>query len=119
MKIRFFKHWLSLTEDQKLAAFKDERIYRVACLEVSAIGCPTSSEGIEKLAQEFLEQVRASKQMEQANEYIKLRMKVFEAKLDTAEAIAVESLANDEKRADKVHVTENLLRRVIKSGSNG
>jgi hypothetical protein len=34
MKIIFFKHWLTISDDERLKSFKDERLYKVAIAEV-------------------------------------------------------------------------------------
>ena len=54
--------------------------------------------------------------MEHANEYIKLRMKVAKAG-DKFEELALKALEADPHRASKEKVAENLLKRLIKSGS--
>jgi hypothetical protein len=41
------------------------------------LGCPTNAEGVEKVAERFYEQAKASKTLEYTGEYIKLRMKVL------------------------------------------
>jgi hypothetical protein len=82
---------------------------------VAALGCPDNKEAVEKIAEEF----KASIHLESANEYIKFRMKVLKKDGEKLEDVAVQALAGDSDRANKVGVAENLLRRVIKSGSNG
>ena len=53
-KARFFKHWIGLSEGERASAIKDERILKVVCQEVSDLGCPTSVQGIDKVAEDIL-----------------------------------------------------------------
>lgn len=70
-QIRFFKHWANLTDAERLAAFKDENFLKNALVEISSMGGPN----VEKFEGALLEKVKGAKTMEQANEYIKLKMK--------------------------------------------
>ncbi len=117
-KTRFFLHWLKQTEEERKAALKDERVYTETVREVSALGCPTKKEDLEKIAEEFKSKT-ATNQLEGANEYIKLRMKVLPKGGEKFEDIAITALANDAKKLNKASVCENLLRRIVKSGSSG
>lgn len=115
-QIRFFKHWVKLTDAERLVAFKDENLLKNALVEISLMGGPN----VEKFEEALLEKVKGIKTMEQANEYIKLKMKgVIRAYAIEFEELAVKALANDESRIEKIPVAENLLRRVIKSGGSG
>ena len=96
-KAAFFKHWLSLSEEQKLAAFKDQRLYQNACKEISALGCPTNQSEIESIASE-LHKI-ASNSLEAAHDYIKLRMKVLPKGGEGAqqfEKLAIQAITNDQ-----------------------
>ena len=121
-KVRFFLSWLGLTEEERKKAIPDERLYKKACEEVSALGCPSSKDGLEKLAEELLAQAKAKKCVEALNEYIKLRMKVLPKTSETGakfEEAALEVLIGDSKRHHHVPAVENLYRRVLKSGASG
>ena len=60
----------------------------------------------------------ASTSMEHANEYIKLKMKVAKGQ-DNFEEIAIKAFEADTQRGSKVKAAENLLKRLVKSGSEG
>jgi hypothetical protein len=34
-KARFFRHWVALSEEQRTAAVKDERLQKLACEEIA------------------------------------------------------------------------------------
>ena len=61
---------------------------------------------------------QATKTVEHANEYIKLRMKIVKG-ADKFEEIAIKALEADSQRGNKVRAVENLLKRIVKSGSDG
>jgi len=64
----------------------------------------------------------AKTSIENATEYIKLRMKFVPNPAENAakfQEIAVAALENDTKKGEKVKKAENLMRRVVKSGSDG
>ena len=62
----------------------------------------------------------ATTSMEHANEYIKLKMKIVKGGApDNYEEIALKALEADSQRGSKVRAAENLLKRLIKSGSDG
>ena len=120
-KVRFFKHWLSLSEEQRAKEFGDDRLYQASLLEIKALGLPSKIEEVEGTIVKQMKE-SAGKQIEHASEYIKLRNKVLPNAAENAgqyQEIAASAIAKDEKRADKVKAAENLLRRVIKSGSDG
>lgn len=100
-KARFFLHWLAQSEEQRKAALKDERIYAETVKEVAALGCPTKKEEIEKVAQDF-KNSQAAKRLESANEYIKLRMEVLQSAGEKFEDLAIQALAEDAQRLNKV-----------------
>ncbi len=109
-----------MSEEQKVAAFKDQRLYQNACKEISALGCPTNQSEIESIASE-LHKI-ASNSLEAAHDYIKLRMKVLPKGGEGAqqfEKLAIQAITNDQQVQDKIETAENLFRRVLKSGSNG
>jgi len=115
--LRFFKHWNSLTEEQRAKEFGDDRLYQSSIQELKAIGI---SDNLDKLVEEALTKAKTS--MEHATEYIKLRMKVVENSAENAskfQDLAITALENDQKKADKVKTAENLYRRIVKSGSDG
>jgi FKBP-type peptidyl-prolyl cis-trans isomerase len=119
-KVRFFKHWLSLTEEQRAKEFGDERLYQVSLQELKSIGLPAKVEDVEKLVSDALPKAKTS--IENANEYIKLRMKVVANAAENGakfQEIAVAALENDTNKGEKVKKAENLLRRIVKSGSDG
>ncbi len=95
-KLRFLKHWDSLTEEQRFKEFKDERLYKVACQEVAALA---SQGDAKKVADELL--VRAQNSLEHVNEYIKLRMKVLNVSQSelaaSSEDLSVQVLGKDPK----------------------
>ncbi len=65
---------------------------------------------------------KAETSIEHANEYIKLRMKVVTNPSENAakyQEIAITALESDLNKGDKVKAVENLMRRVVKSGSDG
>ena len=101
-------HWATLTEEQKAAAVKDEKVEKV-----KAIGL---EDGLEKVTQEAA--AVATKSIEHANEYIKLRMKIAKA-ADKFEELAIKALEADTQKGEKVKAIENLLSRLVKSGSDG
>ena len=70
-KLRFFKHWNSLTEEQRAKEFGDDRLYQSSIQELKAIGI---TDNLDKLIEEALTKAKTS--MEHATEYIKLRMNV-------------------------------------------
>jgi FKBP-type peptidyl-prolyl cis-trans isomerase len=119
-KVRFFKHWLSLTEEQLAKEFGDERLYQVSLQELKSIGLPAKVEDVEKLVSDALPKAKTS--IENANEYIKLRMKVVANAAENGakfQEIAIAALENDTNKGEKVKKAENLLRRIVKSGSDG
>ena len=119
-KVRFFKHWLSLTEEQRTKDFGDEKLYQVSLQELKSIGIPDKVEDLEKLVSEALPQAKTT--IENANEYIKLRMKVVSNAAENGskfQEIALAALENDANKGEKVKKAENLLRRIVKSGSDG
>ena len=121
-KARFFTYWLTQTEEQRKALIKDDKAYAETVKEVQALGCPSNQGEVEKVAESFFERVKANKRMEDANEYIKLRMKQVPKASENAakfEEYAVLALTGDKDRLNKVQVAENLYRRVVKSGSSG
>ena len=62
----------------------------------------------------------ATKSIEHANEYIKLRMKVVKGgPADKYEEISIKALEGDAHRGQKVKAVENLLKRLVKAGSDG
>ena len=85
---------------------------------MAALGCPSRKEEVEKVATDF-KASSALKHLESANEYIKLRMKVLSGVGEKFEDYAIQALAEDSERLNKVQVAENLYRRVVKSGSTG
>lgn len=116
-KLRFFKHWNSLTEEQRAKEFGDDRLYQSSIQELKTIGI---SDNLDKLVEEALTKAKTS--MEHATEYIKLRMKVVANSAENAskfQDLAITALENDPKKADKVKTAENLYRRIVKSGSDG
>ena len=116
-KVRFFKHLLSLSEEERKKAIPDERLYSVALSEVAALAGPTNAEGLEKLAEEF--KAKVAKDMAGINEYIKLRMKVLPKGGEKYEDLAVAALSAETSPNAKIHVAENLYRRVLKTGAKG
>jgi hypothetical protein len=89
---------------------------------VSGLGCPTSKDGLEKLAEELLAQAKDKHSVEALNEYIKLRMKILPKASETGskfEQVAVEVLTTDVNRNQHVSKVENLYRRILKSGASG
>ena len=119
-KVRFFKHWFSLTEEQRAKEFGDDRLYQASVQEVKTLGLPTKVEEVEGAIKELKE--RAGKSIEHASEYIKLRNKVAASPAENAgqhQELAISALEKDERISEKVKAVENLLRRVVKSGSDG
>ena len=111
-----------MSEEDRKKAIPDERLYKVACQEVASLGCPTNKEGLEKIAEQFLAQAKASNDMRAVNEYIKLRMKVLPKESETSakfEEYAVAALAGDSNRNNKIPLAQNLYRRLVKSGAQG
>ena len=89
--------------------------------DIKTLGLPNKIEDLETEAVKDLKE-RATKSIEHASEYIKLRNKALPNPAENAgkyQEIAVSALENDDSRVDKVKAVENLLRRVIKSGSDG
>ena len=107
-KARVVAHWATLSEEQKVAAVKDDKVEKL-----KAIGL---EDGLEKVAQEAA--AVATKSIEHANEYVKLRMKIAKA-ADKFEELAIKALEADIKKGEKVKAIENLLSRLVKSGSDG
>ena len=101
-------HWAALTEEQKAAAVKDEKVEKLKTIGLE--------DGLEKVAQEAA--AVATKSIEHANEYIKLRMKIAKA-ADKFEELAIKALEADTQKGEKVKAIENLLSRLVKSGSDG
>ena len=101
-------HWATLSEEQKVAAVKDEQVEKL-----KAIGL---EDGVEKVAQEAA--ALATMSIEHAYEYIKLRMKLAQAP-DNFEELAIKALEADSQKGEKVKAVENLLTRLVKSGSDG
>ena len=112
MKVRFLKHWLAMSEDERKALIKDQKQYQQACDDVQAIYASNSDP--EKIALEILKQ--AGDKMESAGEYIKMRMKVLPIAGEKYEELAVAALERDSERDNKVEVAANLMRRLLKSG---
>ena len=101
-------HWATLSEEQKVAAVKDDKVEKL-----KAIGL---EDGLEKVALEAA--AVAAKSIEHANEYIKLRMKIVKA-AEKFEELAIKALEADTQKGEKVKAIENLLSRLVKSGSDG
>ena len=117
-KVCFLQHWLSLTEEQKVKYFGDDRLYQVSLQELKSLGLPPNFEDEDELATD----AHAKTSIENATEFIKLRMKVVPNTAENSakfQEIAVAALENDVKKAEKVKKAENLMRRVVKSGSDG
>ena len=74
--------------------------------------------GLESGAAKVEEEATPTKSIEHANEYIKLKTKVLMG-VDKFEEIAIKALESDTNRANKIHQAENLLKRLVKSGSDG
>jgi len=111
-KARLAVHWASLTAEQRTAAtsakdFPPEQFEKVK---------PVLEAKIDKVSEEA--RAAATTSMEHANEYIKLKMKIVKGG-DNFEEIAIKALEADPLRGSKVKAAENLLKRLIKSGSEG
>ena len=107
-KARVFSHWASLSDEERLAGFnKDAALYKASTEQLLKIG-------LDKGAQ-VDDEASGALSAKHANEYIKLRMKVLKGGLEKAEKVALQAL---EKEGQAVHDVENLLRRLIKSGSD-
>jgi hypothetical protein len=48
-KVRFFKHWLSLSEEQCAKDFGDDRLYQVSLQELKSLGLPAKTEDVDVL----------------------------------------------------------------------
>jgi Cdc6-like AAA superfamily ATPase len=90
--LRFLSHWDSLTEEQRLKEFKDERLYKVACQEVATI----ASQGDARKVTEGL-LAKAQTSIEHVNEYIKLKTKVLKSSeaAESFEELGVQVLGKD------------------------
>ena len=110
---------MSLSEADRKAQIKDEKLFKVASQEVADLGSPANASDLEKRAEELLAKTKATKQIELANEYIKLRVKVLPKPAEKFEDIAIEALTGDSLRADKASEAANLYRRVMKAGAKG
>jgi len=107
-----------LSEEQRRKVVADERLNSVILSEVTSLAGPTNAEGLEKLADEF--RAKIAKDMTGINEYIKLRMKVLpKPDREKFEDLAVAALSAETCPNAKIHVAENLFRRVLKTGSKG
>ncbi len=102
-KARVFIHLASANEEQKKSAEVDK---------LKLIGLDA---GADKVAEEA--KASATRSLEDANEYIKLRMKVVKG-ADKFEEVAIKAFENDADRDNKVKSVENLYKRLIKSGSD-
>ena len=119
-KIRFFKHWFSMTEEQRAKEFGDDKLYQVSLQEIKGLGLPANVEDLEQMVAAAVAKTKTS--IEHANEYIKLRMKVVTNPSENAakyQEIAIAALESDLNKGEKVKAVENLMRRVVKSGSDG
>ncbi len=100
-KVCFLQHWLSLTEEQIVKGFGDDRLYQVSLQELKSLGLPPNFEDEDELATD----AHAKTSIENATEFIKLRMKVVPNTAENAakfQEIAVAALENDVKKAEKV-----------------
>ena len=71
MKLKFFNHWLSLSEDQRKKAFTDDKQYTQALTDIAAIGSYKDKKDLEKANEEYLS--KHANELAHAHEYIKLR----------------------------------------------
>ena len=108
-KARIIAAWGSLPDDQKTTALKDEKVQKLK--DSGFFDTP-----IAKVAEEASSVAFIS--IEHANEYIKLMMKVVKG-ADKFEEIALKALEGDAMKGQKVKAAENLLKRLIKAGSDG
>lgn len=118
MKIRFFTHWIGMSEEQRKAAIPDERIYQSVVQEIEKIGSYKDKKELENDNEDFLNS--HANQLEYVLEYIKLRMSLFEEKDGSKfEKIAITALGNDENKNSKLEVAINIHRRLLNCGSEG
>lgn len=96
-KVKFFSHWLQLTEAQRLNEIKDERLYQVVVDEVKNLGCPASLKDLEAIAEGILKQDR--NQIENVTEYIKLSQNFFkDPQPEKFEQLTIQALSEDKDR---------------------
>ena len=78
---KLFKKWLSMSEEEKLAACgKDQRILAVVVSEIVALGCPDSEAGIAAWYEDNrVKSAQSDRPVEHLHEHIKMQMRFFEA----------------------------------------
>ncbi len=109
-----------MTEEQRAKEFGDDKLYQVSLQEIKGLGLPANVEDLEQMVAAAVAKTKTS--IEHANEYIKLRMKVVTNPSENAakyQEIAIAALESDLNKGEKVKAVENLMRRVVKSGSDG
>lgn len=114
-KIKFFRQWMTMTEADKKAAIKDEKLYNVTVDEVKKLGCPATLAEVDALEGKMPKDT-----LESALEYIKLRATLFGDKDHSKfEKICVDALEADHHKNDKIQVAEKLHKKLVKLGSSG